>query len=288
MAIDDSLKEIAIDELMKSPAGEWLSQAMNTVSSIQRALFTISESEDSNQLTLLKIGSVFQIFLIDTLATGKKPSDLSEEDWKNIAGKVNQFAILEDGQSYAEFVFSLYADYIDLSAKALLCRQVSEEKAASVKAIADEIRQNTDLLRTGELSEVDYVESCLWLSLEAMIKCLSLSLTKLIGPEFAQLAQAISQLGFEYGRYMLYAREQAILQKYIDNQYALDEQLEKEYEAYLEEVNRNAERFKSLVDEAFSPNLRESLMQSVALAKAAGVKEEEILTSIEDIDEFFM
>ena len=43
-----------------------------------------------------------------------------------------------------------------------------------------------------------------------------------------------------------------------------------------------------MVDRAFDPDFREALMGSVELAKAAGVDEEEILESTEDIDEFFL
>lgn len=284
----DELKEIAIDELLDSPVGGWIGKAMDTVDSAQRVLFSVFVGEDSNRLRLLKIGTVFQIFLVNTLASGKGPKDLSKEDWKNIAGQVAQYAIVKDGQSYSEFVFTMYADYIELSVKALRARKVSEENAASVQAIADEIRFQTEQLHNGEISEVDYVDQCLWLSLEAMIKCLSLSLTSFAGPEFNQLAQAITQLAFEYGRYTLYAREQAILQRYLDNQHVLDEQLQQEYDTYIAEVKRNAEKFRSLIDDAFSPNLRESLENSVALAKTAGVKEEELLKSVEEIDDFFM
>ena len=77
----DELKKIPIDELLGSPAGEWIGRAMDIISSVQKNLFAISEREDGNQLTLMKIGTVFQIFLIDKLASGKKPSELTEEDW---------------------------------------------------------------------------------------------------------------------------------------------------------------------------------------------------------------
>ena len=283
----DLIKDITIDELLHSSAGELLGKAVKTVSEIQRALLAISENDDGTEMTLLKIGTVFQIFLIDTLASGKRPEELDNEDWKNIAEKVSQYAIFADGQSYTEFVFTMYADFIDLSVKTLQERKVPEEKTAEVRAIVEEIRTNTELLHSGELSEVNYVEKCLWSSLEAMIKCMSLSLTPLIGPEFTQLVQASSQLAFEYGRYVLYAREQALLQGYIENQYRLDEQLQKEFEVYLEEVKKNAERFQSLVQNAFSCDLHEALVQSAELARAAGVKEEELLTTIEDVDDYF-
>ena len=283
----DIIRDIAIDELMQSPAGEWLEKAVEKVSDVQRVVLALSEKEEDEKLTLLKIGTVFQIFLVDTLASGKKVKDLKDADWKSIADKVAQYAVLTDEQSYTEFVFKLYADYIDLSAKALHAGKIQREKVDEVKALADEIRKNAERLHSGELSETDYVERCLWTSLEAMIKCLSMSLTSLIGPEFAQLAQATSQLAFEYGRYVLYAREQAILQAYIDNQYILDDQLQKEYAAYLEDVEKHAERFGSLVENAFSLDLHEALLESAELARAAGVKEEELLTSIEDIDDYF-
>lgn len=282
------IRELPIEQLLGSSAAERVERILDTVSTVQRSLFALAESVDSEQFTLLKIGTVFQIFLVDVLASGKKAEELTAEDWQNIADKVAKYAVLEDGQSYSEFVFGLYADYIDLSEKVLKVRGVTEERSAAVKDIADQIWNNAELLQQGEITEVRYVEENLWLSLEAMIKCLSLYMTPLIGPEYTQLLQSVTQLGFEYGRYMLYAREQAILQEYLDNQRILDERLQAEYEAYLDEVNKNAARFQGLIDAAFDPGLRESLAESIALAKAYGVKEEELLKSEEEIDVFFM
>ena len=283
----DSLNSPKLEDLLNAPAGNWISQAVETVTKVQRTLFAIAKSEDSNQFQLLKIGTVFQIFLIDTLLSGKKPEELKKEDWFNIADNVSQYAVMKDGQAYSVFVFSMYADYIDASAKVYQKVKAPEDKVKAIKAIASELRQNAELLQSGELSEVEYTEKCLWVSLEAMIKCLSLLPTLVIGEEYGQLIQATSQLAFEYARYLLYAKEQAILASYIENQYILDEKLQKEYEAYLAEVIENTDRFRALIDDAFSADIHESLKQSVALGKAAGVKEEELLTSLEDIDDFF-
>ena len=280
-------QEIAIDELRNSPAGIKISQAMETVAAVQRNLCALAESEDGTRLDLLKIGTVFQIFLVDKLASGADPKKMKPEEWGSIARKVSQYAVLEEGQSYSDFVFSLYADYIDLSAKGL-SKFISEETLASIMSISSDIRSRTELLREEAISESAYVDDCLWLSLEAMVKLLSSSLTMLIGAEYSQLAQAVSQLAFEYGRYVLYAKEQAILTAYIKNQYVLDEQLRQQYDAFRAELAEQAERFNQLIEQAFSSNIRESLMQSAELARAAGVREEDILTSVEDIDAFFM
>lgn len=279
--------DMALDELTASPAAQKLSQAMETISAVQEKLFALFANGDGMSLNLLRIGTVFQIFLIDTLASGKKAGELTKDDWKNIADKVSQYAICEDGQAYTEFVFTLYADYIHISARRLE-GIASEDSLAAITELEDTIRSKTDLLRHGEIKETNYVEDCLWLSLEAMIKLLAASQTSVIGPEFTHLAEAVSQLAFEYGRYVLFAKEQAILEAYLQNQRVLDDQLQREYDAYLAAVRDNAERFQSLVDQAFTVNLHDSLLQTAALAQEAGVKEEELLTTMEDVGAFFM
>jgi len=282
----DDYQNPAIEALLASPAGEKLKQIMNTVCSVQRNLSALANSEDSAQLNLLKIGTVFQIFLVDTLASGKSPKELTKDDWLNIAKKVSQYAILEEDQRYSAFVFTLYANYIDISAESI--RGIApKESVESIKALASSIQENGERLQSNQISESDYVESCLWLSLEAMIKLLSSSLTPIIGAEYAQLVQAVSQLAFEYGRYVLYAKEQAILEAYIQNQHILDERLQAQYESFLAEIQKNAGQFQSLLDNAFSPDLPNLLMRSAELARAAGVPEDEILKSVDDVDAFF-
>ena len=283
----DFVFEMPLEDLLSSSAVEKLEKAMDTIAAIQEKLTALFANGDGASLNLLRIGTVFQIFLIDTLASGKKAKELTKDDWISIAEKVSQYAICEDGQAYTEFVFTLYADYIHVSVESLKS-VANEESLKEITKREEEIHSKTELLRNGELKETNYVEDCLWLSLEAMIKLFSASLSKLIGPEFTQLAEAVSQLAFEFGRYVLYAKEQAILAAYIQNQHVLDEQLQREYDEYLAEVQENAERFQSLVDNAFSTDLHDALLQTAALAREAGVSEDELLTTKEEVDAFFL
>lgn len=285
----------SIDELLNSPALQNLARIMEAITFVQRNINAVAESDDDIKRKLIKAATVFQIFLVQTLAEGKKPKDLTSEDWKMIAEKVSQFAIMSDGQQYSVFIFTLYADYIDASADWLIGRAADEAAAkamdkasACIKELSASIRFNTEQLQCGELSEVDYIEGCMWISLEAMIKLLAYSLMPMIGPEFTYLTQAVAQLAFEYGRLVLLTREQKLLESYIENQRVLDEKLQAEYEEYLAELSEYSERFQGLIDAAFTPDIQNSLMRSAELARAAGVKEEELLTSIEDVDDFFL
>ena len=287
----EELKKAAINNLLDTSEGKKLTAAMKQLEFCQKNLFALLDSDDEEKLTLLKIGTVFQIFLVDKLATGKSASDLTEDDWKDIAAKVSKYAILEEGQTYSEFVFNMYADYIDTSTE-VLEGHVREERLGEIKGVSKKIRTLSKQMQKNTITEPAYVEECLWLSLEGMMKLLSSLLSSkmeaLMGDGYAQLTEAVSQLAFEYGRYVLYAREDAMLDEFLQHQYELDEQLDAKYTAYMEEINQQRDRFKALITDAFNPNLRDSLMHSAALARAAGVKEEEILDTVEDIDDFFM
>ena len=67
----------------------------------------------------------------------------------------------------------------------------------------------------------------------------------------------------------------------------MDDRLQAEYEDYLKDLNEYSEKFQGLIDKAFTPGIHDSLIESANLAKAAGVKEG-LLTSIEDVDDFFL
>ena len=78
--------------------------------------------------------------------------------------------------------------------------------------------------------------------------------------DYADLAQAVAAFTFEYGRLKLLQNEQELLTEYFSQQKQLDEDLEKKFIEYRD---------------------------SVELANAADVKEEEMLDCLEKVDSFF-
>ena len=59
-------------------------------------------------------------------------------------------------------------------------------------------------------------------------------------------------------------------------------------DAFKRELQEESERFAALVDNAFAPDFKSSLIGSVELARASGVKEEDILKTVDEIDDFFL
>ena len=281
------LLNLTIDMLFEKEHQDAIRKGISIFKKVQEKLYELAEKDDEKTLTGIKAGTIILLTVLKKMAQGTAPDKFKDEDYADIAKAVSEYVVLMDDQEYSAFVFDLYAGYIDASVKVLSMR-VDKKRAESILTLSKELRKKSAMLREGKISETVYIEDCLWISLEAMIKLLSAYAGSLVGQEYIDLAQAVSMCAFEYGRLMLYKREQAILAEYIEKQYQLDEELTEKFEAFKAELKTESDRFNELVNRAFEPGFRESLKSSVELAKAAGVKQEEILDSVEKIDSFFM
>lgn len=119
-----------------------------------------------------------------------------------------------------------------------------------------------------------------------MIKVIVASATLFVDEEFVEFAQALATYAFEYGRYMLYKQEQALVNEYIEAQYKLDKELEEKYRLFISELETQAKQFYTYIENAFSVDFRNQLINSVTLAQAVGVEKTEILMTLDDIDSF--
>ena len=272
---------------MKSPLGDQLQQAMYIFDKVQAHYFALAEKQDEGGMTGIKVVTILTFSILRKVACGKKPSELNKDDWKDIAADVSQYAVLADDQQYSVFIFNLYESYIRNSVTQIE-EIISEETAAVIKGLADELHGKAEALSAGYISEATYIEDCLWISLEAMLKLLASTAALCNDQRIVDFAQALTSYAFEYGRLMLYSRELEIVNQFIKSQYQLDAELEQKYAAYLEDLQKESQQFYTLIENAFAPNVREAFLHSILLAKAVGVKEEEILASTEDIDSFFL
>lgn len=279
--------QFALEQLMKTSAGEKLQQALQFIQTMQEHLTALSEKEEAPSVTGAKAATVLTLAVWKKIASGKRPSSFDQEDWKEIGCAVSEYAILPDGEQYSIFVFQLYEKYIRASAE-MIARFATPETVEAIMKLADELHSKEELLGSGTLSETAYTEDCLWISLEAMIKLIAATASMFCGQQAAEFTQALASCAFEYGRLMLYRKEQALVTQFIESQHCLDEELEKQYMAYLSELEAQSKQFYALIDHAFDPDFRTAFLHSILLAEAAGVKKAEILSSTEDIDSFFL
>ena len=285
--IKDYLKDLAINKLMETKIGDKIEVAFTLFKKVQANLCALSEKEGDELATLTKIYTIMTFSILKKFSTGKSPLSFIKDDWKDIANDVSEYAILVDDQEYVVFVFGMYEKYIRASLDYI--RTFAKEKdVLAIETLADELCIKSEMLKNGDLEEVSYIEDCLWICLEAMLKLLS-AMSKLIrNDEYSELVQALALYAFEYGRFVLYRQEQLLIDELIQQQYEIDIELQEKFDQYIIKLEEEANYFYTLIDNAFVPNFREQFLHSIALAKVAGVDEREILNSVDDIDEFFM
>lgn len=218
---------------------------------------------------------------------GKEPKDFSKEDWKDIAYAAIEYGITIDGDEYSLFVFDLYAKYLALSVE-INKERIDDECSQEVYALVDELNTLGEQFKNDSITEPVYVDKCLWICLEALVKLMAAYRTKFIPSEYASLIRALSDYAVSFARYKMYQQERALIEEYIQNQYVLDEELTQKYKIFYANLQDEANKFNSLIDKAFDKDFKTMLRSFVDLALATGVQKEEVLDSIEKIDDFFM
>ena len=287
MDIRDTLKEVSLDYLKDTKIYNELKKIFAQIEKGQEVLCALSSGTEDGSLTLLKVGTLLSLSIVEKMwATDSYPKQFDAEDWKDIANKVADLGILADGQLYTEYIFTLYSNYIKLSVE-VRKDILTDEKKEEILKLSDEIYELNIELEDGLIKEPDYVDKCLWISLEAMIKLLSAYNTRNMSVEYREFFQVIPDLAVQCARLSMYTKEQKLLEEYIKHQYAIDEELEKKYNNYISELEARVNQFDNLVDKAFDPRFKEMLLYSVRLAKHAGVEDNLILDSKNKIDKYF-
>lgn len=281
------LKDVAIEQLLHIKVGDKLQQAMMTFDQVQQHLYVLADKQGEESETAMKVGTIMTLSILQKFAEGKKLSELSSEDWKDIAKDISDYAVFQEDQKYVQYVFCMYESYIRCSADCIE-GTVPEHIVLSIRSLADEIQTKTGLLESKQIEEVAYIEECLWISLEAMIKLLSAIAYRFMDKDYAEFGQAMATYAFEYGRFILYRREQELVNEFIQAQQNMDRKLEKRYSEFIADLEEQSKQFYVLIDNAFTLDFREKLLASVRLAEKIGVPDKEILKTVEDIDDFFM
>ncbi len=285
--IEGILKDLTIEYLEESDIGKNILKAMAGVQKAQETVMAYVNDDSPEQQKAMRAGTVIAFAIVSKVASGRPIKEFTKEDWMEIASKTADYAVLIDGQRYSEWIFLVYAQYVDISVKVLEMNGISQEKCDAISKIAEDVRNLGNQLEDGQIDESAYTERCLWLLLEAMVKLLSSYSVVIVGEELADLNQSVAMLALEYARYTLYKREQAILEEYLSHQHEVDDELDCKLAAYKLELEDKSKVFKSLLEDAFAPNIANRLKASVEIARNVGVDELEILNSIEKIDCFF-
>ena len=235
MDLKDIAEKITIEYLQSNPVLGAIESGVEKVQKVEAAISALTSDTEDPSLTLLKLASALSISIFRNMAvSGKMPKDFNKDEWAGIAEEVVDVAILTDGQTYSMMVFNTYSGLIDLSVKnwdGILDSEALDETSA----IAESVRCLSEDLVAGRISEPDYVERCLWLCFEAMVKLLAAYKTQSLKQEYGEFFRALADLMVQYVRLTMYQKERDLLDEYLHHQEVLDEELQEKYDAYIPE-----------------------------------------------------
>ncbi len=287
MDIKEIVKEISVETLSDMPLVKKVHEDIESIRKYQEALCILVNDRDNSGLNILKIGTTLSFGIIGKIISGKSSGDFDKNDWKEIADNVIEYGVLIDETRYTESVFELLATYIVFSVD-VNSKSIRDADAKEIKGLANEIRKLSKVVNNNSITEADYVDRCLWIAFEAMIKLLASYQTNNLCIEYADFIKAVADVSVQYGRYRIYQKELDLLNGYLEGQKMLDDELNTKYDAYIEEINKQSGEFRNLIEHAFDPDFEDRLRKSVMLAKSVGIADDMILDSKEKIDAFFI
>ena len=145
--------------------------------------------------------------------------------------------------------------------------------------------------RRGEISAEEFVENSEILCLDVSISAVSAMLGQAVIPVpvlGAMIGNVAGMFMYQIAKDNLGEKEQMLIQDYQESLAALNQTLDKRYHALLAMLKKELEKFSSMLELAFDPDVNIAFDGSIALADYVGVTPEKVLRNKQDIDQYFL
>ena len=223
-------------------------------------------------------GTAFVLAVVAKKREGTQLRDFSQQDWLDIAG--------ETGLSFGKGGIRGSSIYALTNFTA-----TSAAVASSIITASFGIAEQANKLRRGEIDELEFIENSELLSLEAAVSALSSFVGQAVIPVpvlGAVLGNAVGTIMYRTVASSLSKRESELIERYLDEQRVLDEQLAAEHQELIQKLDEGLSDYLGLLERAFSPNMQIALLGSAELARQLGVPAGEILDSEEKMHSYFL
>ncbi|WGT47297.1 hypothetical protein [Tessaracoccus lacteus] len=154
--------------------------------------------------------------------------------------------------------------------------------ASSLVTAAFRIAEQAHRLRTGEISELEFIENSELAALEVAVSGLSSFLGQALIPIpilGAVIGNSVGMVMYTSVSAALSRREAELLTRYLDEQRALDDILTADYQELIDRLNASMADYLELLGQAFSIDPETALLGSVELALTLGVAGDEVIDS---------
>lgn len=223
-------------------------------------------------------GTALVLAVVEKRRAGKQLRDFTSEDWADIAGETG-FGVVKGGVRG----LSIYwlTNFTATSAAV----------GSSIVTAAFGVAEQANKLRRGEIDELEFVENAELVCLEAAISALSSFVGQALIPVpvfGAVIGNTVGIVMYKGVSSSLSNREASLIEHYLGEQRALDEQLAAEYQELIGKLDASMSDYLGVLERAFSPDVEVALLGSVELALELGVATEEVLNSDEKALAYFL
>lgn len=216
--------------------------------------------------------------VVEKRRAGRQLKNFTDEDWISIAGTTGCGVV--KGGVRGLSVYSL-TNFTATSAAV----------ASSIVTTAFGVAEQANKLRRGEIDELEFIENSELLSLEAAVSALSSFVGQALIPVpvlGAVIGNTVGTIMYRAVASSLSEREAALIERYLDEQRTLDEQLAAEYQDLIGKLDASMSDYLGVLERAFSPDVEIALAGSVQLALYLGVASEDVLDSEAKVTAYFL
>lgn len=240
---------------------------------------TLKEASNiANVSATLEGGTAFVSSILNIKNSGKRLAQFTEEDWKYVAKETGTGIIKGEIRGYTVYGLTNYTKTPAAVANAF---------CTSAFGVAEQLY----LLRNNSISENQFWSNSESLCLDATVSALSSVIGQVLVPVpvlGAIIGNSVGMLIFENVRTVLNKNEYQKLSGYIKELDCLKTKLEEEYQKEVNMLQIELNNYLNLLIKAFNPDYELALEGSVELAISNGIKDEDILKNINDINNYFM
>lgn len=227
---------------------------------------------------LVEGGTAFAAAVYKKRKAGKRIGEFDSEDWKEIFKESGVGTIKGTVRGAGIYVLTNYT-------------ATPAAVASSICTASFGIAEQAYLLRTGKITEDQFLMNSEMLCLETAVSALSSFVGQAVIPIpilGAVIGNTVGTLLYQIAKDNLSKREQRLIRGYLKYLAELDRSLDKKYRKYIDELNKELCAYYSILERAFSPNYEEAFQGSIALAVYCGVPRSEILMTMAEVDDYFL
>lgn len=247
--------------------------------SYKRSMPTLQEGAKATAAAAaIESGAAFAMAIASKMREGKRIRDLDSDDWMNIAG--------ESGKGFAKGGVRGASVYFLTNFTA-----TSGSVASSLVTASFGVAEQAHRMRQGSISEAEFLEQSELLCLDATVSAVSSFVGQAVIPIpvlGAVIGNTVGNVLLQIAKDGLNEQEQAIAHTYAEAQRSLNATLDARYQALMLSLGVGMREYLELLEGAMSPDPLEAFDGSIALARSMGVPDGELLTSLDEIDDFFL